>query len=218
MSINNNKMFDNKVAKMKLLFTNAKLPNIQAKLASFWYDTTKLDELLTELTNLEELQRINIQEHAEQYEETQILEDKRKQLQEIYSWHIVFAKVLFKDDVQAIESLGLLWRRKIAFNDWLAQIRIFYDQILKIDSYSTKFASIGIKKENLQTLQTKVAELYNIKEQQKQETWEAQKSTETRDKALDSLYEKYGDLLSFVKVIFKDEQDLEALGIIVKRK
>ena len=65
--------------------------------------------------------------------------------------------------------------------------------------------------------QAALQEVSALKESQKKESGEAQKATEIRDHAVDALYPKYSDLVEYAKVLFKDNQTLEKLGIVVKR-
>lgn len=66
------------ISRMKLAFSNAKLPEINPQLSVLGYTETKLDELLSQVSALEALHQKQKKEYAEQYEETRKLEEKPK--------------------------------------------------------------------------------------------------------------------------------------------
>lgn len=206
------------VVRMKLAFTNAKLPNVLSKLQTIGYTEQKLDGFLAKVTELEELIKNQKKEYGEQYAETKKAEQKREEINELYTRHLAFCKILFKGDVQANATLGLSAGRKSAYSAWLQQVSNFYAQLLGNDAFKTKVATINILEKDLKTQQTALAELEKIKETQKKETGEAQKATDMRDEAFDKLYPSYTELISYAKILFEGDQTLEQLGIITKKK
>lgn len=107
------------VVRMKLAFTNAKLPNVLSKLQTIGYTEQKLDGFLAKVTELEELIKNQKKEYGEQYAETKKAEQKREEINELYTRHLAFCKILFKGDVQANATLGLSAGRKSAYSAWL---------------------------------------------------------------------------------------------------
>ncbi|MCK0206342.1 hypothetical protein MWN40_11515 [Ornithobacterium rhinotracheale] len=205
------------ISRMKLAFSNAKLPEINPQLAVLGYDETKLNELLEKVTQLEVLNQKQKKEYAEQYEETSKVEQKRKEIDAKYKTHLALCRVLFKKEVKAIAALELSGKRKIAFSSWYQQVSNFYAQLLQTPEFLAKAKTINIKEADLEAVKTLLNEIATLKESQKKETAEAQKATETRDKAFDDLYPHYADLIAYAKVVLSEEQHLEAMGIVVKR-
>lgn len=206
------------IAKMKVAFTNAKQPEILAGLATVGITETHLDGYLTEITNLEQLSQRQIQEYGEQYGATDIFNQKKEAINATYTRHRNLAKIIFKGDRQANTTLGIDDGRKQAYAAWYQQVNNFYSQILANPDFKTKAASVNIDDAAISAQQTALQEVSALKESQKKEFGEAQKATDIRDAALDSLYPKYTQLVAFAKVLFPNDQTLEKLGITVKRK
>ncbi|MFK8271884.1 hypothetical protein [Capnocytophaga canimorsus] len=205
------------IQKMRLAFSNGKLPNIQAQVSLLGYTPEKLDELLAKVVRLEELHQNQKTEYAEQYAETQKFDQKFTEINDLYSKHFAFCKILFKGDTLASAALDFSGKRKTAYSDWLVQVGNFYSQLLKNPSFLTKLQSINIKEEDLKAVQNKLTEVIALKESQKKETAEAQKATEVRNKFFDELYPQYSEFVAYAKVVFAHSQELEALGIVTKK-
>lgn len=205
------------ISRMKIAFSNAKLPQILPQLQTLGYTEEKLNHFLEQLAELEHLSQTQKKEYAEQYAETEKFNTKRQEIDEVFRRHLAFCKILFKGDVKANSLLGLSEGRKNAYGSWFQQVSNFYAQLLDNAEFLAKVATINITEENLNAQKKALADLAKIKESQKKETSEAQKATETRDKAFDELYPHYSELVAYAKVLFEDDQNLEALGIVVKR-
>ncbi|MCO7316229.1 hypothetical protein PG592_00495 [Riemerella anatipestifer] len=200
------------ISRMKLAFSNAKLPEINPQLSVLGYTETKLDELLSQVSALEALHQTQKKEYAEQYEETRKLEEKRKAIDEQYKTHLALCRVLFKKEVKATAALELSGTRKTAYSACN-----FYAQLLQTPEFLAKVKTINLKEADLEAVKTLLSEAAALKESQKKETAEAQKATETRDQAFDELYPHYADLIAYAKAVLSNEQHLEAMGIVVKR-
>lgn len=208
---------EEQMAKMKLIFSNAKLPNVLPELKKIGYTEERIDGFLNQLTEVENLYQRQKKEYAEQYAETEKFNEKRSEIDEIYRRHLAFSKILFKGDTAAIASLDLNAGRKMAYGAWFQQVSNFYGQILSNPDLRMKLMSINIQDKDINDQKQALADLSALKESQKKETGEAQKATEARDKAFDALYVHYTELVDYAKVVFANDQTLEKLGIVVKR-
>ncbi|MDY6026213.1 hypothetical protein [Bergeyella zoohelcum] len=208
---------DEMISKMKIAFGNAKLPTILPELEKLGYSKEKLNGFMEKLTELEELSQNQKKEYAEQYAETEKFNKKRQEIDERYRRHLSLCKILFKGDLKAHTVLDLNVRRKNAYAAWFQQVSNFYGQLLSNAELLTKVGTINIQPTDLEAQKAALTALSTLKESQKKETSEAQKATEIRDEALDALYPIYAELVAYAKVLFHDDQTLEALGIIVKR-
>ena len=206
------------ITKMKIAFTNAKEPEILPELETVGLSKGSLDDYLADITNLEQLSQQQIKEYGEQYAETDKFNAKRAEIDNLYARHRNLAKIIFKNDRQANTTLGIDAGRKQAFAAWYQQVSNFYAQLLANADFKTKAEAVNIKDADITAMQTALQEVSALKESQKKELGEAQKATETRDAAIDILYPKYTELIAFAKVLFPDNQTLEKLGIVVKRK
>lgn len=205
------------ISRMKTVFSNAALPNIQEKLESVGYTAEKIQNLGEKLAELEQLSQKQKKEYAEQHSETVKFEQKRKEIDEVYRRHLAFCKILFKNDVKAATALEFAGKRKLAYSAWFQQVSNFYSQLLGTGEFLDKLKTINIKEADLKAMEQKLEEITALKNSQKKEASEAQKATENRDIAFDALYSEYSDLIAYAKILFSKEQDLEALGIVVKR-
>ena len=205
------------IAKFKLVFVNAKQPDILAVLQTVGYTEERLDGLSADLAVLEDLCETQKMEYAEQNAETQKFDQKKGAIDETYRTHRSIAKILLKKDLQAQVALNLNTSTKIAYAEWLRMVSNFYSQLSKSQALKTEVAKIGITETIIADTLTAIAELTSLKDSQKKETAEAQAATEKRDKAFDALYEQYTELMGYAKALLKGDQMLEALGIVVKR-
>lgn len=208
---------DAKIQQMKLVFSNAKLPEILPQLQTLGYTEEKLNGYLKKVAELEQLAQNQKKEYAEQYAETEKFDAKRKQINELYIRHLSFCKILFKGDTLAAKTLEFAGERKAAYASWYQQVSNFYSQLLGNSEFLAKVGTINIKQTDLEAQKTALQELSALKESQKKEAGEAQKATEIRDEALDKLYPIYTELVAYAKVLFQNNQTLETLGIVVRR-
>lgn len=206
------------IAKMKIAFTNSKQPEILAELVTVGITEIILDDYLRDIANLEQLSQQQKKEYGEQYAETDKFNLKKTEIDTLFTRHRNLAKIAFKGDRQANSTLGIDSGRKQAFAAWFQLVSNFYAQLLANPDFKTKADSVNIKEADIIAQRTALQEVFGLKESQKKELGEAQKATDTRDAALDLLYPKYTQLIAFAKVLFQDDQTLEKLGIIVKRK
>lgn len=205
------------IANMRLAFSNAKEPEILSELDKVGITKPILDDYLVQIENLEQLSQQQKKEYGEQYAETDKLNQKKAEIDTLYTRHRNLAKIVFKGDRQANSTLGIDSPRKLAFAEWYQQVSNFYAQIAANADFKTKAESVNIKDADITDMQANLQQILALKESQKKELGEAQKATDTRDAAIDLLYPKYMELTAFAKVLFPDDQTLEKLGIIVKR-
>ena len=208
---------DEIISQMKIAFTNASQPDILPSLQTVGITAAKLANYLAQITQLENLTQQQKKEYGDQYSETDKLNSKRTEIDDLYRRHLGILKIALKDDVQASATLGLSESRKSAFASWFQQVNNFYAQLANNSDFAAKAAAVGISSALITQQQTALQDADSLKESQKKEAGEAQKATETRDEALDALYPKYTELLSYARVLFSDDQTLEKLGIVVKR-
>lgn len=208
---------EDRIQKMRLAFSNAKLENIQEKISSLGYNESKIDDYLAKVSRLEQMHRNQKKEYSEQYAETEKFNNKFEEINQLYLKHLSFCKILFKGNIQATSSLEFLGKRKRTYSGWLVQVGNFYSQLLNNSDFMDKLHTINIYESELIDVQNKIQEIIQLKEKQKKETAEAQKATKERDDFMEELHEEYNDFVAYAKIVLDQEQDLEALGIIVKR-
>ena len=206
------------IAKMKIAFTNAKDPDLLPELETVGITEDMLDDDLAAITNLEELSQKQKLEYGEQYAETDRFNQKKAEIDTLFTRHRNLAKIAFKGDRQANTTLGIDAGRKQAFAAWFQQVNNFYAQILANPEFKTKAETVNIKEADITAMQNSLQEISEVKNSQKKELGEAQKATDTRDAAVDLLYPKYTQLIAFARVLFQDSQTLEKMGVTVKKE
>lgn len=205
------------IERMKLVFTNAKLPSVLPVLQTVGYTGEKLDASYQKTLELEKLCRTQKLEYAQQYAETARFDNKVAETNATFLKHRGLAKIRFRSDLQIQSILNLNKPSKTAYSEWTQLVLNFYSQLSNSAELKAAVASTGITDTDIATALDKLQEVQTLKESQKKETAEAQSATETRDKAFDALYEEYAELLQYAKVLMGEKQALEALAIVVKR-
>lgn len=206
------------ILKMRMAFSNAKNPEIQEKVADFGYNNQKLTELLEKIDALEQLCQQKTKNYSEQHAKTSSVEEKRKEITETYMQHLAFCRILFKNNVKATSALEFNGVRKTQYSAWFQQVNNFYMQLLNTQEFLEQLKKINIKEDDLRAVITELNTLTSLKEAQKIDAAKAQSATNERDKAFEVIYNEYADFIGYAKVLFKNDQTLEALGIVVKNK
>ena len=205
------------VVKMKMAFTNARLPTVLPSLIPVGYTAESLQADYAEVEALETLMQKQRTETQEQMIETKKFDDSRLAIHQIYVKDRGLCRILFKNDVQAQVELDLRGRVSEAYGNWLKEVKGFYTRISNSERLKAEVAKISIKPADLEAQLTAIAALETIKNNQKKETAEAQAATEDRDLKFDEMYAKYSTLLKYSKILLGNDQAIEALGIVVKR-
>lgn len=114
---------------------------------------------------------------------------------------------------EAATALDLYARRKQAWNDWLAQARLFYKNLLAHPEWVTALAAYGQTETGLQEGLALVEAAEVAGNAQQVETGEARSATLERDVALDTLDDWMGDFRTVARIAFADDpRQLDKLG------
>ncbi|HZK68289.1 MAG TPA: hypothetical protein VFC36_01700, partial [Paludibacter sp.] len=90
---------DQWIGKMTLAFDNALLPEIFETMETVGYTVEKITGMKAQLSNLVGLHQTQIKEYAEQYEETEKFNLKRKTIDTLFVKDRALTKILFKGNV-----------------------------------------------------------------------------------------------------------------------
>jgi hypothetical protein len=213
---NSYQSIDQLIVKMRTAFNNATLPAIFGAMQTVGYTEEKIGSLQAKLTHLVSLQQAQTKEYAEQYAETQHLNQALEQIDKEYTKHRGLTRILFKNNVHETALLKLSELKPNAYAAWVQQVSNFYSQIAGSAELQTKTATVGISATVVSGQTLAIAELQKVKDNQRKETAEAQAATDARDQALDELYPLYTEYIQYAKVLLSDNQALEALGVTVK--
>ncbi len=205
------------LGQMKLAFSNAQTPEILEVFQTVGYPKERLQGLLEKVNEIEQLTQNQKKEYGEQYAKTQEFDQKRAEADKVYKRYLALARIVFKGNVEANATLELSNSRKQAYSSWFKQVSNFYAQLLQNDAFMEKMQTVNVKEADIVKAQEEVNNVETLKQEQRQEMGEAQKATEIRDNAFDTLYPQYSDFIELAKILLEDNQLLESMGVIVKR-
>ena len=207
---------DTSIAKMKLAFSNALLPEIFDVMFTVGYTVDKIGLLKSELAQLEVLHQTQTKESADKYNETDKFNVKKAEVDSIFSTHRGLLRILFKGNIHALKALRLDESMPRTYSAWFQMVSNFYSQLTDTPDLQTKANTVGVTEAKVATQKQAIAEVQSLKESQSKESAEAQAATDARDAAFDALYPQYTDYIKYAKILLAGNQVLEAIGVKVK--
>lgn len=191
---------------------------ILEQVARFGYNEAAILEGKALLDTATELYQRHLREHDEQWAATRHQHTAFKRAHRQYMDFVNVARVVFKNNPDAYQRLGLAGERARVFTDWLPQVRRFYTVALQEpDILNTLSSEVNITRERLEAGVQLVDETVAAYEKQIRETGEAQQATPEKNAAIDALYEWVHDYLTVAEIALKaNPQLLEKLGLVVK--
>ena len=204
------------IAKMKLTFNNAMLPEIFDVMLTVGYTTEKIELLKADLAQLEVLCQTQTKEAADKYNETDKFNIKKAEVDSIFSTHRGLLRILFKENIHALKALRLDESMPRTYSAWFQMVSNFYSQLAETPGILTKATAVGITDAKVAAQKQAIAEVQSLKESQSKESAEAQAATDARDAAFDALYPQYTDYIKYAKILLAGNQALEAIGVKVK--
>jgi hypothetical protein len=155
-----------------------------------------------------------IKEYGEQFAATDDVLDFRKQLRKTYMRHVKLARIAFKNDRHAYQSLGLEGDRMNSHTGLLHQMYAFYENALKSRSIQKVLADYAILEQDLKAGKA-AADTYREKlNKQMDEAGEAEDFTNQRDKAFDKLDSWMSQFIQISRIALEDRPHLlEKLGV-----
>ncbi len=158
-----------------------------------------------------------VREYDEQYASSRRFRDTFARAHDHYMDCVKVARVVYKNDPDTYQRLGVFGERTTRFPDWLPQVRGFYDGALGDSQILGKLSNWGITRKRLEAGVELVEEAVAASDAQQRESGEAQQATQEKNAAIDTLYEWTSDYLTIAEIALKDKlQLLEKLGIVVE--
>ena len=204
------------IAKMKLTFSNAMLPEIFDVMLTVGYTTEKIELLKADLAQLEVLCQMQTKEVADKFEETDKFKLKKDEVDSVFSTHRGLLRILFKGNVFYLKALRLDESVPKGYSAWFQMVSNFYSQLAETPDILTKATAVGVTEAKVAAQRQAIAEVQSLKESQSKESAEAQAATDARDAAFDALYSQYADYIKYAKILLAGNQVLEAIGVKVK--
>ena len=158
---------------------------------------------------------VNVQkrEYGEQYGATQAMEAAWEAANAAYTITLKIARIAFKNDPDARQSLMLGGSRKRSFYGWLSQVDALYGNMIGHAASMAAMAPFGYDQPKLEAEAALVEAARVANLAQEREMGEAQASTRARDAKLDELNEWLADYKVIAAIALPvDGQKLEGLG------
>ena len=207
---------DTTIAKMKLTFSNALLPEIFAVMVTVGYTTEKIELLKADLAQLEVLCQMQTKEAADKFDETDKFKLKKDEVDSVFGFQRGLLRILFKGNVFYLKALRLDESVPKGYSAWFQMVSNFYSQLAETPDILTKATAVGVTEAKVAAQRQAIAEVQSLKESQSKESAEAQAATDARDAAFDALYPQYTDYIKYAKILLAGNQVLEAIGVKVK--
>lgn len=204
-----------RLARIRLALRNAATPELAPLLANFGYTPERLDEGRALLAQADDLVLQQRMAYGDQYAATQAFDQAWAAASQGYIQDLEVARVAFKGNKDAAQSLRLNGERERAFGAWHAQAAQFY-QVLLVHPFLTDMARFGRTQPNLEANQALVQTAFTADAAQTVMAGKAQGLTEDRDAAVATLEAWAGDFFRIARLAVADDpQLLEMLGKVV---
>jgi hypothetical protein len=193
--------------------TNAADADIVGLLTAAGYPLAIIVAKSAELETLKKLDDLQKKEYGEQYQATENFDKLATSLHPSYLSHVKWGKLIFEEDLAALNTLGLKGRRLQAESGYCNQALLFYDGALSNATYKADILARGITEAALQAGQTGFTNLKKMIPVKAKETGEAQQATHTRDEAWEAFDEWFLKFKKYAILALSDQPQLrEKMG------
>ena len=186
-------------------------------MSEFGYDSEKIAEgksLLSETRNSYDLNKTEDDETSEAYND---FSKKKQQLADTYSLHRKKAKVVFRNDSVTADKLEITGTLPQAYIKWLETVKKFYSLALADSDIQTKLSRLKITLDDLSAANALIPEVEATRAAYLKEKGESQDATTIKDAAFAKLDDWMSEFYAVARIALEDNpQLLEALGLIVK--
>lgn len=190
-------------------------PEINTAVAEYNYDAPRLDEGKALQKEANTLHKKQIKEYGDQFQATNDLDSIKSKANKMYMKHLKVARITMEDNVAFRKSLMLTGRRKHTYTGWLEQASTFYDNGLDSPEALVALMEYNITEDKMKAGQALVNQTGIALKKQLKEVGEAQRATETRDKAFDLMEDWMAKFIAIARIALEDDpQLLEIMGII----
>jgi hypothetical protein len=192
-------------------------PEIAAAMADRGYEADTINQgksLLANAMQLFETNRIEDDETSAAYAAYSVAKEN---LENTYGVHRKLAKVVFKNDGLVMDRLSILGGIPKANTAWLGKVKTFYSELNKDPSLQTKLERLKVSVEEIQEALNQIDVLEAARSEYLREKGESQKTTQSKDNALEEIDDYMSDFYAVAKVALASEpQLLESMGKLVK--
>lgn len=206
------KELEEQLARADVAIHNARTnPELSVRLAQYGYDDTRLAEGQALYQQVDVLYRQQAHGYGQQYNATDELHRLWQEADARFYRDRRVARVAFRNDRGARQSLGLMGARKTSLTNWMQRAQQFYNNALK-PQYLTRLERFGLDGQHFQEGLALVQAVVDAKRRRASEKGSAQQYTKDRDAALKALREWMADFMDIATVALEDTpQYLEKL-------
>ena len=168
-------------------------PAIVTAVSPLGYTLIRLQSARALCDDIRTLISVQKHEYGEQYAATEATYAAWDAARSVYNITMQIARIAFKTDTQAQNSLMLTGRRKQSISGWVEQASVFYENLLGHANFMTAMAAFGYDQVRLEAEFALVTAVHTANTAQEHEKGDAQTATIARDVKLDELNEWLAD-------------------------
>ncbi|HSH03359.1 MAG TPA: hypothetical protein VLL52_12630 [Anaerolineae bacterium] len=210
-----NSSIEQRLASAQTIIENSlNIPTILDTVTTYGYDENKLRAAHNLYLTAAQQTRDQIREYGEKYAATEKAQTSWQQAKATYTNTLKLARLAFKDNTEASNTLLLTGKREPSFAGWTHQVQTFYQNLLANPAYLATMSRFNYDETKLKAEYTLVQNAIHTRQLQDQERAEAHLATQTRDTTLGQLDDWMQTYTTVLRIAFtQNPQWLEALGI-----
>ena len=189
-------------------------PEILQALAQHGVDQSCIEQLQTQLLEVQQLDQRYYDAAAEAKAATQSLYAVRSQAQLLYGQHVLLGRIALKDQPVLQEKMALHGIRKKGLAEWMTQANSFYRHAPSVKGALAKF---NVTTKELNEMQKLLNQMVEIQRLQFQLKGQMQVISEQKKQAYAALQKSISRFFRIARIALEEEpQHLETLGLVVK--
>jgi Arc/MetJ family transcription regulator len=207
-----------KLERFQIALTNAMTDAAIAEaLSRFGLSTESLEEgkaLLAATREAYELANSRRRKRTVVYAE---FNKQKEALTKLYLKHRKMAKIVFEENREVYERLGLRARYRTTYVNWIEMLKNFYSQVGADNGIKEQLAKLNITVEELDAAASAIASLEKARADYMIEKGASQDSTDAKNIAFAKMDDWMAHFFDLSKVAFrKQPQLMESFGVVVK--
>ncbi len=199
----NDRMDKRLVAANTLIEAVLTSPDLQARMAAFGYDHSRMVQGQTLRRTAHTLYQQARAHEGAQRAAAATRNANREQAHAFYMRHVVTARLAFKGNADAQTSLDLNARKRTQ-SGWLVQAQLFYANLLADTTFLAHMAEYGVGQAQLEAVQAQVATVAAAMVQRSQARTAALESTRARDRAFRALDSWMSGFMTMSRIALAD--------------
>ena len=190
---------------------------ISTVMAELGYDSAKITEGKTLLTETRSAYDFNKTEDDETSAASASFSDKKAELEKVFKMQRKKAKVIFRNDSLTADKLAISGEMPRTYIKWIEAAKKFYSVATTDSAIQTKLARLAITADSLTAANTLITELEAARAEYLKEVGESQDATKAKDTAFAKMDDWMSEFYAVARIGLEDNpQLLEALGKIVR--